>query len=227
MRNLNNLLRVCAATAALFAAACSTPVSEIPQTADPNTRYPITVEPQMMTLRLPADPPGGDPDLASGGQLERFAEDYLEHGSGSIAVSAPRRFPNAPAQYASRLEALGIPRARILVGNDDQPGAADDVRITYIRYRAESASCGDWSSDLGLTVTNSMPNNLGCAINHNIAAMVSDPRDLLTPGATGQADAQRRLSVLDKYRKGEPTPAQKTADQIGTVSTVANSGNSK
>ncbi len=220
MKNLTKMFRACAAVAALFAAACSTPPNGPEQIADPSVRFPIAVEPQMMALRLPADPPSGNPDLSSGGQLERFAEDYLEHGSGAIAVSAPRRFPNAPAIYAARLEALGIPRARILVGNDDQPGAADDVRITYIRYRAQSPECGDWSFNQNFTLTNKTPPNFGCATQHNLAAMVSDPRDLLTPEATGEADAQRRLSVLDKYRKGQPTPAQRTQDQSGFVSNI-------
>jgi len=225
MKNLTNMFRVCAAGAALLAAACASPppIGER-VTADPSLRFPIAVEPQMMTLRLPADPPNGNPDLSSGGQLERFAQDYLEHGSGSIAVSAPRRFPNAPAQYAARLESLGIPRPRILVGSDDQPGAIDDVRITYIRYRAQSAECGYWSADQGFTETNVTPPNFGCATEHNIAAMISDPRDLLTPDTRGQPDAPRRLSVLDKYRKGEPTAAQKTIEQSGSVSAVANSG---
>src|SRR5262245_27669820 len=127
METLKIDFRACAAAAALLVAACAAPPPNGPeQTGDPSVRFPISVEPQMMTLRLPADPPSGNPDLSSGGQLERFAQDYLEHGSGSIAVSAPRSFPNAPAQYAARLENLGIPRARILVGNDDQPGGADD-----------------------------------------------------------------------------------------------------
>jgi len=227
MKNLANMFRLCAAATALLAAACSTAPNGPAQIGDPSVRFPITVEPQMMTLRLPADPPNGNPDLNSGGQLERFAQDYLEHGSGSIAVAAPRRFPNAPAQYAARLEAMGIPRARILVGNDDQPGAADDVRITYIRYRAQSPECGDWSFDQDFTLTNHTPPNFGCATQHNVAAMVSDPRDLIAPEAGGQSDAQRRLSVLDKYRKGEPTPAAKTGEQSGSVSAIANSGASK
>ena len=227
MKTLANMFRLCAAATALLAAACSTTPNGPEQIADPGVRFPITVEPQMMALRLPADPPNGNPDLNSGGQLERFAQDYLEHGSGSIAVSAPRRFPNAPALYAARLEAMGIPRARILVGNDDEPGAVDDVRITYIRYRAQSPECGDWSADLDFTLTNRAPPNLGCATQHNIAAMVSDPRDLLAPDNSGKADAQRRLSVLDKYRKGEPTPAAKTGDQSGVVSAIANGGASK
>jgi pilus assembly protein CpaD len=224
MKNLTNVFRACAAAAALLASACATAPNGPEQIADPSVRFPITVEPQMMALRLPADPPSGNPDLSSGGQLERFAQDYLEHGSGSIAVSGPRRFPNAPGQYAARLEALGIPRARILVGNDDQPGAADDVRITYIRYRAQSGDCGNWSSDLDFTLTNHSPPNFGCATQHNVAAMVSDPRDLLAPDASGQADAQRRLSVLDKYRKGEPTQAQKTGEQSGIISIIGAGG---
>jgi len=220
MKTSTTLFRACAALGALISAACSTPPNGPEQIADPSVRFPIGVQPQIMALRLPADPANGNPALNSGGQLERLAQDYLEHGSGSIAVSAPRRFPNAPALYAARLEALGIPRARILVGNDDQPGAAEDVRITYIRYRAQSPECGDWSVNQSFTLTNEVPPNFGCATQHNIAAMASDPRDLIAPDSTGEGDAQRRIGVLTKYRQGLPTPAQRTSDQSGFISSV-------
>jgi pilus assembly protein CpaD len=89
---------------------------------------------------------------------------------------------------------------------------------------AETPSCGDWSGNLGYTAPNTPPPNFGCTTQHNIAAMVSDPRDLLTPDTSGQADAQRRLTVLDKYRKGEPTPAQKTQEQNALISIIGQGG---
>jgi pilus assembly protein CpaD len=64
------------------------------------------------------------------------------------------------------------------------------------------------------------PPNFGCATQHNLAAMVADPRDLVAPRRVDAADAQRRMTVLDKYRKGQTTPAEKTAAQSGTVADV-------
>jgi pilus assembly protein CpaD len=77
--------------------------------------------------------------------------------------------------------------------------------------------CGDWSTNLAVTTRNDLPSNFGCATQHNLAAMVADPRDLLAPDSSvGQPDAQRRLTVLDKYRKGELTPAAKSANGVVT-----------
>jgi pilus assembly protein CpaD len=105
-----------------------------------------------------------------------------------------------------------------MTGLDDVPNAPDEVKITYIGYQAHAESCGGWPTNLGDTAAN-LPNpNLGCATQHNIAAMVADPRDLATPKPFEPGDAQRGLTVLDKYRKGDPTPANKTAEQSGAVS---------
>ena len=131
-------------------------------------------------------------------QVERFAKDYLDRGTGSIAISAARRNAQAPNQIADRLVALGIPRARIMVGNQDATDAGDGVKITYIRYEAEAPKCGDWSADLGKTSSNLTSPNFGCATQHNLAAMVADPRDLVSPRPLDPDDAQRRLTVLDK-----------------------------
>ena len=156
--------------------------------------------------------------------LRTFAQDYLDHGSGSIAISAPRRFPNAPADYAQRLIALGVPGNKILVGNSDGLVAGDQVKLTYIRYEASTEPCGDWSANLADTSANTTSPNLGCATHQNIAAMVSDPRDLVSPRPLDEDDAQRRLTVLQKYRKGETTVAAKTQEQSGAISDVASGG---
>jgi type IV pilus biogenesis protein CpaD/CtpE len=57
--------------------------------------------------------------------------------------------------------------------------------------------------------------------------MIADPRDLATPKPLGPGDAQRQLTVLDKYRKGETTLAEKTAEQSGDVSKAISSGTGK
>ena len=227
MTQLSKILYVGVALAALSLAGCQTPSGGItagPQEAfDTNTRYPVTVEPHMMTLRVVYNGQRSF-DQNEAGQIERFAADYLDHGSGAIAVSAPTRYREAPGLFADRLVQLGVPEDRILVGNHDEPGSEDTVKLTYIRYVAQTPSCGDWSRNLAVTFDNTASPNFGCATQKNIAAMVADPRDLVGPRALTPDDAQRQLQVLDKYRKGEPTPSTKTQAQSGAVSSVAAGG---
>ena len=96
-----------------------------------------------------------------------------------------------------------------------------NARFIVGRYVAEAPPCGNWSSNLSHTAGNVLPPNFGCATQHNFAAMVADPRDLVAPDTTGQADAQRRLTVLQKYRAGEATPAARSEQQSGAVSSIA------
>ncbi len=222
--SIKHVFRGCTALAALFAAACAYPVNG-PENAHVVTdKFPITVEPHMETLRVSLDAASGAMDADGGADLRRFVRDYLENGSGVIGVSAPRRLGGAPNAMAARLVAMGVPRGRIMLGADDAANPADQVKLTYIRYQAHTPPCGDWSVNLGSTAANMTSPNFGCATQHNLAAMVTDPRDLVSPKPLDPDDAQRRLTVLDKYRKGETTVAAKTSEQTSVVSSVAGGG---
>ncbi|HXJ02956.1 MAG TPA: CpaD family pilus assembly protein [Micropepsaceae bacterium] len=227
MTNSTKIFRLSAALGALLVTACAH-LQNGPEDAMPvEQRFPIMVEPHMESLRLSYDATRGNLDQASSAELLRFTRDYLENGSGAIAISAPRRLPGASDYITGRLVALGVPRARIMVGTDDALANANDVKVTYIRYQAQATPCGDWSVNLGDTAENKASPNLGCATQHNLAAMVADPRDLVTPKPLDPDDVQRRLTVLEKYRKGETTVVAKTAEQSGAVSGVGASGGGK
>jgi pilus assembly protein CpaD len=214
------ILRACVAVVALAAAACSTPAANGPdQVFNINERFPISVQPRMMTLRLNYNGQGALDENAAG-QIARFARDYLSHGSGSLAIAPPNGNPQVANLVVDELVATGVARNQIMVGGANAPGPADDIRLTFIRYVAEAPACGNWSSNLAYSASNTLPPNFGCATQHNLAAMVSDPRDLVTPDTSGQPDAQRRLTVLDKYRKGEITQADKTDEQNALISIV-------
>jgi pilus assembly protein CpaD len=218
MAKMSRVLRVCA-MAVLPLAACASPLINGPeQEFDVNQRYPIAVQPRMMSLNLIYNGQSAL-DQNQSGQLARFAEDYLSHGSGSIGVNGPTAAATELA-LQSLLE-IGVARTQIMVGGAQGANPLNDIRVTYIRYVAEAPPCRDWSSNLTQTGSNVLPPNFGCATQHNLAAMVADPRDLVTPDTTGQADAQRRLTVLQKYRAGEPTTAQQTDKQSGAVSSIA------
>jgi pilus assembly protein CpaD len=214
------ILRAGVGLTALATAACSTPLANGPEEAyDRTARFPISVHPSMMTLRLVYNGQSALDENARG-QIARFAQQYLSSGSGSLAVAAPNGNAAASNLAIEELLAHGVGRNQIMVGAANASRPSDDITITFIRYVAESPACGDWSSNLGFTASNTRPPNFGCTTQHNIAAMVSDPRDLVLPDTSGQPDAQRRLTVLDKFRKGEPTPAEKTDDQTAVLSAV-------
>lgn len=218
-----HVFRACAGFAALALAACANPVNGPLDNLPVEARFPITVEPRMEALRVALDARGG---LTAQGNadLDRFARDYLQNGGGAISISGSRRIPGAPGVVADHLAALGVPRDRITLANGDALDAGDEVRVSYIRYEAHATPCGDWSTNLGDTASNKPAPNFGCATRHNLAAMVADPRDIISPKPMDPNDAQRRLTVLDKYRKGETTISQKTAEQSGAISQVAGGG---
>jgi len=224
MIRFSQILRACVAVAAVAVAACSTPLRNGPEQAfDINQSFPITVQPRMMTLRLPYNGQAALDQNASG-QLSRFAQDYLSYGSGSIAVASPSGYPGVSDLVVNQLIENGVGRNQIMVGQVNAPGPNEDIRVTFIRYVAESPACGDWSTNLGYTAGNTTPPNFGCSTQRNIAAQVADPRDLLMPDTSGQADAQRRLTVLDRYRAGTPTTAIKPEEFNAIVSDVAAGG---
>jgi pilus assembly protein CpaD len=63
--------------------------------------------------------------------------------------------------------------------------------------------------------------DFGCSVQQNIAAMVSDPRDLVTPRGMDPSDPTRRQTVLSTYEKGQTTQAQQTQKQSASVSDVS------
>ena len=223
MMTHSNVLRGCALLAALLLGACAFPINGPEDAITVEQQYPITVEPHMEMVRLPFNAVSGGLDQPSSAELERFVHDYLDNGSGALALGGSGRNPDAPRIIADRLVALGVPRDRILIGSPDTLDS-DDVRLSYIRYQAHAQACGDWSVNLASTSANQRSPNFGCATQHNLAAMVADPRDLVSPKPLGANDAQRRLTVLDKYRKGEATVSTKAAAQSGAISTVAGGG---
>ena len=76
------------------------------------------------------------------------------------------------------------------------------VEINYVSYQTRTDKCGDWSEDLAYSADNLTPKNFGCAVQHNIAAEIADPRDLMGPRRipwTRADGASRRAGVVTNY----------------------------
>jgi pilus assembly protein CpaD len=172
----------------------------------------------MRTVRLASSNRGAELDPNMSDQLSAFVSDYKGTGVGALSLSAPPNWDATARALADRIVTMGVTPDRIMIGVDPAPRQGGEITLSFIRYVAESPPCGNFSTDLAHTLSNAGMPNLGCATQHNLAAMVADPRDLMTPKPLGPSDAGRALTILERYRAGEPTQAQQTPEQTGVVS---------
>jgi len=227
MNSIDNLLRGLALGCILVAGSCAASNDGSMITQDGAINHPIAVEPNYRELKVQfaGGPEGMTPDDAA--RFDNFLADYRAHGNGSLGISVPGGPPSHAAItfLAERAAASGISRDRILVSTHDVANGDYRVDVSYITYAAHTDSCGDWSENLAFTGDNLTPKNFGCSVQHNIAAMVADPRDLLGPGGMGPVDTTRRAVVMDHYEKGEITQAEKhtndkSVEQSAGASTI-------
>ncbi|GGZ20658.1 CpaD family pilus assembly lipoprotein [Asticcacaulis endophyticus] len=95
---------------------------------------------------------------------------------------------------------------------------ADIVSLTLVSYRARNLDCNRSWENLSRTASNTPHSNFGCAVTANMAAQIADPRDIAAPTATTPADAGRKTTVIDKYRKGEVTSSADNAAATSAIS---------
>jgi pilus assembly protein CpaD len=190
-------------------------------------RHPITVDSEVVSLTVATDLRSGalsDQDKAS---LRNFVSGFKTRGHGALNVSTPSYGGGRSAQKTSTrvvrlIDEAGVPKSRIASASyaptDGQTGAP--IIISYVQYVASAGACGDWSDDLATSWSNAATPNFGCSTQNNIAAMLIDPHDLLAPRGMAPADANRRSTVLEQYRKGADTAAERSEQESGQVSEI-------
>jgi len=223
---LDALFRTAAILSMLFAGSCSVVNDGTTVSEDGSRNHPITVEPSYRELKVQFA--GGEAGMTADDavKFDAFLADYRTHGNGSLAISVPGGAPSRAAItfFAERAAASGISRDKILVSTHDVANGDFRVDVSYIAYKAHADACGDWSQNLAFTMENQTSPNFGCAVQHNIAAMVADPRDLLGPREAETADTTRRATVIDLYEQGKPSAAVKrTTDLPGEQSAPGSS----
>ena len=214
----SHMMRFAALAAVLLAGSCAAPTNDDVRFADPAASHPITVQPDYRAVKV------SFPDGAAGlmpedsAQLDGLVHDYMQSGNGAISVSVPDGPDSSRAisYFGERLVDMGVPRSRILVGARPLADGDRRVEISFVSYVAHTEPCGDWSADASETASNLPMPNFGCAVQHNVAAMVANPRDLDQPRGLGAADATRRAAVMGHYEKGEATQADKHTVDKGT-----------
>lgn len=214
-----------------------------PATPQPDVKdkYPITVSPRQETMLLSPVLVGKSLTDADARQVTAFAGGFLQEGHGPLAIILPA-VPKTP-QAAGQIEAInrvladrGVPDSRIewRIATPGNPAGAAQAQaanpaspapalvFSYTRFvAAVEKECGNWPKDIGSYHNNQPWTNFGCAQQHNLAAMVSDPLDLKQPRTVTPVDVDRRTVVIKAYREGTATAAERTEAEKGTISEVA------
>lgn len=190
---------------------------------DPAQRHPILVskEPTVLSLHVARGSEGLTP--AQRARVLDFIGRFRANDGGKsrIVVSVPSGSGNESSAMAAAddlhqlLLGDGYPDSAIAVeAYQHRGGSQAPVRLSYMRYVAEGPECGhDWSENLARDYKNTGYPDFGCSSQHNLAAMVANPADLLAPRTMDQRYADRRDAVMNRWTAGKTTASEKTTDE--------------
>lgn len=201
----------------LIAAGCqnqSQTPSQLLASHDYRLMHPIVITEEPETLDLPVGRNTRDLHGPVESTIAAFGQQSRQKGDGSVEILVPSGGANEAAVHSvtpkirQALQRGGVSRNRIstrtyAVGD---PSADAPIRLSYSRMQATAGECGAWPKNLGGGFgANINYENFGCASQANLAAMVDNPSDLITPRASTPSDQGRRAVVIENYRKGEVT----------------------
>jgi pilus assembly protein CpaD len=208
--------------------ACATTPPEGPPTSSHADRHTITVEQTGERLDIVVAP--GEMALSpkSRADLRGFAGAYARVGHGALIMSTPAGGANSDSaaliahQTRLVLAESGVPYSAIAGSSYDASGVeAAPIILTFTRFEAVAPACAPlWEQDIGHQSNNQPWASFGCATQANLAAMIEDPHDLLAPRDEDPRDSNRRGTVMEAYRAGTPTHAERSSDERVAVSSA-------
>ena len=211
------LLKAIGGTAiALVMAGCSGVNGELDDVYHPATHYeqhPITVTKGTVKMQVPSR--SSRMSAAHEDAVIRFAQQAKAHQAGTVYVKRPSGRVSADVVAGRVTQLLASEGISTRVMRHTTYSGHGPVIVSYSRHFASTNECGNWSDNLAVTNENVLPANYGCAGQHNLAALVANPKDLVTPRTSTAPDAQRRSQLFTDYRTPKSTAtASEGDDQI-------------
>jgi pilus assembly protein CpaD len=200
---------------------------------DYRQRHPIAIREGTQTVELLIGKRRAGLTPNQRAAVAAFAKSWHDDSTGGVLIRVPvgtaseRAAHETVPEIRRILVAGGIPEngiaVRPLPGGD--PASLMPIVMQYPRMVAAAGPCGIWPNDLGPGagidyMTNTPYYNLGCSMQHNLAAMVDDPADLVQPRGEDPPHEPRRSVVLEKYRKGENPATQYPDNDKAKISDV-------
>lgn len=202
--------------------------------ADYRQRHPIVIQEADRTIDVFVGTGRGGLTASQRTDVTAYAQNWLQEGTGPIAIDLPVSTPNARAATQSLQDiqsifaSVGVPARGVTIRRFtpvDQRQFAT-IKLNYPKVTADAGPCGLWPEDLGPTFRNPIYqenrpySNFGCASQRNLAAMVANPSDLVQPRPESPSYTTRRSTVLGKYSKGEGTATTYPDADKGKISDV-------
>lgn len=194
---------------------------------DYRLRHPIVITEQPETLDLPVGRGTRNLNRHLSERITAYAAEARRQGNGHIEILVPAGSANEAAAHSI------LPSIRTAVKRGGVSGHAIStrsysvsdysadapVRLSFAKVMATAGPCGEWPKNIGGGVFgNNDYENFGCAQQANLAAIVSNPADLISPRAAASPDQMRRATVFEKYREGVPTASEFKEGDGATVS---------
>jgi pilus assembly protein CpaD len=203
--------------AAVTLSACAVPG---PTLAPNHLRNPIQVAESIERLELYTRPNGLELSARDKLAVAQFLDGYAQSGQGPLHINRPANAAGglgtrqAETVIRSLMARGGLNPASLQAGQyASAAGAPAPVIVSYRTLRAIPDDCRELGN-MSQTYSNQPHANFGCFHSANLAAMVTDPRQLLEPYAQGTPNAQRRQVIYDKYIDGSPTAAAINPGQV-------------
>ncbi|HYD86604.1 MAG TPA: CpaD family pilus assembly protein [Vitreimonas sp.] len=208
-----------------LAACASVPTPEGPPVASAADRHRIEVTQTAERVEILVE--SGDVSLSpeARAHLRMLASNYLRYGHGPLVLSSPSGGANTDAASVLAHEArmslvdAGVSYAAVAGSTYDGSGGDAPIVASFTRFEAHAPECAPlWEQDLAHQSNNQPWASFGCATQANLAALVEDPADLLRPRNADPRDSGRRETVMDAYRNGDPTHAERSSDERVAIS---------
>jgi pilus assembly protein CpaD len=189
---------------------------------DASQRHPIMVseQPADLTLRVARGSEGLTPHQKA--QVAEFFARYRasQAGDSQLVIAVPVGSANevaamhAVADLRTLGKDYGLTSSNVsLEPYHDDRDSHPPIRLSYLHYVAAAPECGLWPTNLAEDYRNLPYPNFGCAQQRNLAAEIVNPADLIEPRKMDPAYAERRNDVIDKYKDGKVTHADKSEDE--------------
>jgi pilus assembly protein CpaD len=179
-------------------------------------RFPIDVVERPVALKVAAGV--GKLSTSDANLVANLASVANRPASSAVTISYPaesRYGRKVAGQAAQILASEGVPRSRIRTAAYN--GKAETVTLGLVTKVAASKPCGDWSENLANNFANKPYPNMGCAMQNNLAAMISNPDDLVRPRGMPPAQSAAQSKPMENYQSNEWTKPTVTFGDVDTA----------
>ncbi|MBI1398599.1 CpaD family pilus assembly lipoprotein [Hyphomonas sp.] len=181
-------------------------------------------------LEVAIDPSAAELTEDARARIRNFVGVYAQKGHGPLVMSLPEASANPQLAITAVAESRAIAWEKgiefdEISGTTHGAGSrsSQPLILAFQVYDAVPPACASRASiDFSdVSSNNSLP-TLGCSVRTNLAAMIADPADLLGDRPLDSTDMARREVILEKFRKGEATTAERSAQESGAISQAVN-----